>query len=38
MPVEKVLTVSANGVSADASISNDATYTIKDTCVYSRML
>jgi len=37
-PVEKVLTVSANGVSAAARLPADATYTVKDTCVYSRML
>ena len=37
-PVNKVLTVSKNGASAAANLDAAATYTVKDTCVYSRML
>ena len=32
------MTVSANGASAAAGLPAAATYTVKDTCVYSRML
>lgn len=37
-PTLKVLTVSKNGISAAARLPVDSSYTVKDTCVYSRML